>query len=95
MKIQVESLGLPSLSKLIGKKVEIEMTEGSVADLISQVVDRGGSKAHKILLDNRGELDMTIQVMLNDKGFVPRDELDQHKLEDGDKVKIMLLVGGG
>ena len=66
-----------------------------MADLISQVVERGGGKARKILLDSRGELDMTIQVMLNDDGFVPRDELGQQKLKDGDRVKIMLLVGGG
>jgi sulfur carrier protein ThiS len=46
-------------------------------------------------LDDSGELDMTIQIMLNDEGFVPRNELDQRFLKDGDKVKIMLLVGGG
>jgi sulfur carrier protein ThiS len=95
VKIQVESLGLPSLSKLIGRKTELEMADGTLADLIAQVVERGGGKARKILLDNRGELDMTIQVMLNDQGFVPRDELGQQKLKDGDRVKIMLLVGGG
>ena len=95
MKIQVESLGLPSLSKLIGRKTELEMADGTLADLIAQVVDRGGNKARKILLDSRGELDMTIQVMLNDQGFVPRDELARRKLNDGDRVKIMLLVGGG
>ena len=95
MKIQVESLGLPSLSKLIGKKTEVEMADGTVADLIEQVVDRGGNKASKILLDNSGQLDMTIQVMLNEQGFVPRDELAKQALKDGDRVKIMLLVGGG
>ena len=95
MKIQVESLGLPSLSKLIGRKAELEMADGTVADLIAQVVDLDGNKTRKILLYSRGELDMTIQVMLNDDGFVPRDELGQQKLKDGDRVKIMLLVGGG
>ncbi len=95
MKIQVESLGLPSLSKLIGKKTEVEMADGTVADLIEQVVDRGGNKARKILLDSSGQLDMTIQVMLNDQGFVPRDELSKQSLQDGDQVRIMLLVGGG
>jgi sulfur carrier protein ThiS len=95
VKIQVESLGLPSLSKLIGKKTELQMPDGTVADLISQVVERGGGKARKILLDSSGQLDMTIQVMLNDEGFVPRDELARQKLQDGDRVKIMLLVGGG
>jgi sulfur carrier protein ThiS len=95
LKIQVESLGLPSLSKLIGKKIQLEMADGTVADLIAHVVERGGNKARKVLLDNSGELDMTIQVMLNDEGFVPRDELARQRLKDGDRVKIMLLVGGG
>ncbi len=95
MKIQVESLGLPSLSKLIGKKTEVEMADGTLADLMAHIIDRTGSNARKILLDHTGELDMTIQVMLNDEGFVPRDKLSQRQLRDGDTVKIMLLVGGG
>ena len=95
LKIQVESLWLPTLSKLIGKKTEWEMTDGTVADLISNIVSRGGRQARKILLDQTGELDMTIQVMLNDEGFVPRNELSKRTLKDGDSVKIMLLVGGG
>jgi sulfur carrier protein ThiS len=95
LKIQVESLGLPTLSKLIGKKSEIEMADGTVADLITHIVSRSGREAQKILLDKSGQLDMTIQVMLNDEGFVPRDELSQRALKDGDSVKIMLLVGGG
>jgi sulfur carrier protein ThiS len=95
LKIQVESLGLPSLSKLIGKKTELKMTGGSVADLIAQIIRRFGPQARKVLLDKNGELDMTIQVMINDQGFVPRNELSQRPLKDGDTVKIMLLVGGG
>ena len=95
LKIQVESLGLPTLSKLIGKKTVLEMADGTVADLISHIVSRSGRQARKILLDQTGELDMTIQVMLNDEGFVPRNELSQRALKDGDSVKIMLLVGGG
>lgn len=95
MKIQVEALGLPSLSKLIGKKTVIEMADGTMADLVAHIVSRGGKEARKILLDHTGELDMTIQVMLNDEGFVPRNELSQRTLKEGDNVKIMLLVGGG
>ena len=73
----------------------IEIPDGSLADLINHIVERAGSKARKILLDRSGELDLTIQVMLNDEGFVPRDELALRSLKDGDNVKIMLLVGGG
>ena len=95
MKIQVESLGLPTLSKLIGKKMQIDMADGTVADVISYIVDRNGQPARKALLDQEGQLDITIQVMVNDEGFLSRDKYAERVLEDGDRVKFMLLVGGG
>jgi sulfur carrier protein ThiS len=95
LKIQVESLGLSTLSKLIGRKTELEVAGGTVADLVAYIVKRHGRKAHKILLDDTGELDMTIQVMVNDEGFVPREEYSRRPLKEGDQVKFMLLVGGG
>lgn len=95
MKIQIESLGLPTLSKLIGKKSQQEMADGTLSDLVAHIVNRHGSMAGKALLDQQGQLDMTIQVMINDEGFLPRDEYSQRNLKDGDQVKFMLLVGGG
>jgi len=71
------------------------MPEGTVADVISRIVSRGGRRSRKILLDPTGELEMTIQVMINDEGFLPREEYSQRFLKDGDSVKFMLLVGGG
>ena len=95
MKIQLETLGLPTLSKLIGKKTELELTDGTVAGVIAHIISRHGRKASKILLDQSGELDMTIQVMINDEGFIPREQYSKRPLQEGDQVKIMLLVGGG
>jgi sulfur carrier protein ThiS len=95
LKITLESIGLPTLAKLIGKKSQLEMAEGTVADLVSQIVDRNGPPARKILLDGTGQLDMAIQVMVNDEGFLPRDKYSRRVLKDGDSVKFMLLVGGG
>jgi len=95
LKIQIESIGLPTLSKLIGKKSQWEMADGTVADLISHIVDRNGQPARKILLDRTGQLDLAIQVMVNEEGFLPRNEYAQRRLKDGDTVKFMLLVGGG
>ena len=95
MKIQIESIGLPTLAKLIGKKSQLEMADGTVADLVARIVDRHGRPAGKILLDQEGQLDMTIQVMVNNEGFMPRSEYSQRNLKDGDSVKFMLLVGGG
>lgn len=95
LKIQIEALGLPTLSKLIGKKSLFEMTDGTVADLIAHIVDQNGKPARRILLDQTGQLDLSIQVMVNDEGFLPRSEYSQRFLKDGDAVKLMLLVGGG
>ena len=95
MKIQLESIGLPTLSKLIGKTLQIEMADGTIADVISYIVKRAGQPARKILLDPTGQLDLSIQVMVNDEGFLPRNEYNQRILKDGDSVKFMLLVGGG
>ena len=95
MKIQIESIGLPTLSKLIGKKSQLEMADGTLADLVARIVDRHHRQAGKILLDQEGQLDMAIQVMINDEGFLPRSEYSQRILKDGDSVKFMLLVGGG
>ena len=95
MKIQIESLGLPTLSKLIGKTSHLEMADGTVTDLVAQIVGRHGPRARKILLDQSGQLDLAIQVMVNDEGFLDRSQYAKRSLKDGDQVKFMLLVGGG
>jgi sulfur carrier protein ThiS len=71
------------------------MQDGTVADLVRDIVNRHGRKMHKILLDQSGDLDLAIQVMLNDEGFLPREQFSKRRLKDGDSVKFMLLVGGG
>ena len=95
MKIQIESIGLPTLAKLIGKKSQLDMADGTLADLVARIVDRHGRPAVKILLDQEGQLDMAIQVMVNEEGFLPRSDYSRRILKDGDSVKFMLLVGGG
>jgi len=95
MRITVESLGLPTLSAVIGKKTEISLEAGTVADLVRHLVGRFGPRARELLLDGDGNLDFTIQVMVNEEGFLAREELAQRGLKDGDRVRFMLLVGGG
>jgi sulfur carrier protein ThiS len=66
-----------------------------LSDLVAHIVDRHGPRGGKILLDQEGQLDMAIQVMVNDEGFLPRSEYSLRNRKDGDAVKFMLLVGGG
>jgi len=95
LKIHVESLGLPTLAGLIGKKTELDLDGSTVVDLINQIVNRHGQKARSILLDQDSQLDYTIQVMVNNEGFIPRKAYATQALKDGDSVKFLLLAGGG
>jgi sulfur carrier protein ThiS len=97
VKIEIESMGLPTLSKLIGKKMKVELNKeaATVRDLVSFLVKSHGKKMNQILLDSQGELDLTIQVMINDEGFLTRNEYARRELREGDTVRFMLLVGGG
>jgi molybdopterin converting factor small subunit len=97
VKIEIESIGLPTLSKLIGKKTNVELYKeaATVRDLVSLLVKSHGKKMNQILLDSEGELDLTIQVMINDEGFLARKDYARRELGEGDTVKFMLLVGGG
>jgi sulfur carrier protein ThiS len=95
VRIQMESLGLPTLASIIGKKAVIELEGTTVADLITQITKRHNTRARQILLDKEMQLDLSIQVMVNDEGFLPRSEYSQRILKGGDSVKFMLLVGGG
>ena len=95
MNIKIESLGLPALAKPIGKKTEIDLPAGTVADLVAFLTKRHGREMQKALLDNDGKLDLTIQVMLNEEGILNRDQYSKRVLKDGEKVIFMILVGGG
>jgi sulfur carrier protein ThiS len=95
VKITVESLGLPTLSAVIGKKAELDFKGGTIADLVDQLVERLGAKARQVLLDGEGQLDLSIQVMVNEGGFLTREELPKRWLKDGDRIRFVLIVGGG
>ena len=79
MKITVESLGLPTLSAVIGKKTELDFRGRTVADLVDQLVGRLGAKDREMLLDGEGRLDLAIQVMVNEEGFLVREERWRHR----------------
>jgi sulfur carrier protein ThiS len=95
VRIIVESIGLAALSAAIGRRFEIELERGSMADLVDRVLERAGPQARRVLLNSEGALDSSVQVMVNEEGFVPRDRLAQKQLAHGDRVRFMLLACGG
>jgi molybdopterin converting factor small subunit len=95
MRIRIETLGLPTLAEAIGGRTEIELAGATVADLVGELIGRFTAETRLRLVDADGGLERSIQIMLNEEGFLRRDELAQRRLADGDRVRFMLLVCGG
>jgi molybdopterin converting factor small subunit len=88
-------MALPTLARALGgKKVEVEFPGDTVAGLVDYLVERYGQAAREALLDEEGDLDTIVQILVNEKQWVVHDDLDV-SLNDGDSVIFMLLVVGG
>jgi len=95
MKVNVELLGLPMISEVVGKKkLELEISGKTVKDVIDELIKRYGKKVRDALYDAEGNFDLMIQIALNGKSFIPVDKHDT-SLNEGDTVMFMLLLAGG
>lgn len=95
MRVNLKILGLPTLSKVTGKKeLEINFAGETVNDLIGHIVKRYGRKAEQALLNDEGKLDITIQILLNGREWITHDRLNT-VLKDGDSIALMLMIAGG
>lgn len=95
MKVQLRLMALPALAKAIGgRRLEIDFPGDTVADLLDHLVERHGRAAREALLDEEGNLDTIIQILVNEEQWVVHDDLDV-SLREGDTVILMLLVAGG
>ena len=95
MKVKLQLMALPALARAMGgKKLEVDFPGEKVADLIDYLVREHGRAAREALLDEEGEVDPIIQILVNEKEWVVHDELDV-PLKEGDSVILMLLVVGG
>jgi len=95
VKVQLRLMALPALAKALGgKKIEVEFAGDTVGNLVDHLVERYGHATREALLDEKGDLDAIVQILVNEKQWVVHDDLDV-PLNDGDSVIFMLLVVGG
>jgi molybdopterin converting factor small subunit len=95
MRVELRTMALPALAKALGgKRVDVDFQGNTVADLIQHLVEQYGPAARGALLDEDGNLDDIIQVLVNEKQWVVHDDL-KVALKEGDSVILMLLVVGG
>jgi len=94
MKVNLK-IFLPMLSDAIGhKELEVEFPGSTVNDLINHLIDVYGRKVEDALLDENGEFDPVIQILLNGEEWIPIDQLDM-ELNNGDSVVILMMMAGG
>ena len=95
MRVELRLMALPALAKVVGgKRVEVDFAGDTVADLVNHLVQQYGPAAREALLDEDGNLDDIIQILINEQQWVVHDDLDT-SLKEGDSVILMLLVVGG
>ena len=95
MRIQAEFLGFPMVSDVIGKKkLELDIPGNTVKNVIDELIRLYGKKVREAFYDEKGNFDVTVQMTLNGKTFIPAD---QHytPLNEGDTLVFMLLLAGG
>ncbi len=96
MKINVEFLGLPMVSDVVGqKKLELVFSGKTVQDVIDELVRQYGKKVRNAFYDSEGKFDVMIQVALNGKSFIPPERHQSSLLSEGDTLMFMILLAGG
>ena len=94
MKVHLKML-LPVLPEAVGRKdLEVEFAGETVNDLLDHLIAQYGRQARQALLDERGQLDPVVQVLLNGEEWITHDQLGR-ALHDGDQVILMLMLAGG
>jgi molybdopterin converting factor small subunit len=95
MKVTVEFLSLPNVAKMVGgKTIEMDFSGTSVNDLVRELAEKYGGDVRRFLLDETGQLDTSFGLTLNGQEWIRRNQMNR-PLRDGDKVTILMLVGGG
>lgn len=95
MVIHVDILGVPMLSDALGgKHLEVEISGTGIPDLVEAVAALGGKPAREVLFTADGGYENTIQLAVNGQRFVSLADRET-RLEDGDRVTFLMLIGGG
>jgi MoaD family protein len=94
-KVHVEFLGFPMVSDVIGKKkIDMDVPGDTVKDVIDELIRRYGKKVEQAFYDDKGHLDVTLQMTLNGKTFISADQLHA-PVKNGDTLTFVLLLAGG
>ena len=95
MKITVEFLSVPTVTRIIGSKsLSVDFSGQTADDLMNQIGDMYGQEVRRFLFDETGKLDRMFKVLLNKEEWLRGDTMNK-PLKNGDLVTVMMLIAGG
>lgn len=96
MNIKIEFIGFPVIYDLFPVGPHPYPLPGdTLSQLIENLIAHSDPRVKESLLDPGMEsLDPTIQIMVNRK-LVPKDQIQEQKVREGDQVTFMKLLAGG
>lgn len=93
MKIHLKIEGLPQLYKTLNKRkdLDFEFPGSTLSDFINGLVKRYGPSVKKALLDQKGEIDMELRVVVNFSKYLSYGERMDTPLHEGDILHLMTV----
>ena len=95
MKIYLHIIGIPELRKIIGSDFKIDTECNTILELIDQLCQSYGKQVRDTFFPNGKILNMNIQVLVNNKLVLPREQLGKKIIEENDNITFMTYIGGG
>lgn len=93
MKIHLKIEGLPHLYKTLNKKkaLDVEFPGKTLRDFVNGLSRKYGPSVNKALLDQKGEIDMELRVVVNYSDYLSYGERMDVPLHEGDTLHLMTV----
>ena len=93
MKIHLKIEGLAPLYKILNRKKELdfEFNGNTLRDFTNGLIRKYGPGVQKALLDQKGEIDMELRVVVNLTHFLSYGQRMDTPLNEGDTLHLMTV----
>ena len=95
MKINLQIIGIPELRKIIGSDFKIYVECNTILDLIDLLCQSYDKQVKDTFFPDGKTFNMNIQVLVNNKLVLPREQLKRKIIKENDNITFMLYIGGG
>jgi len=93
MKVHLRIEGLPALYQIFSKKkaLDVDFPGMTLRDFTDALIRKFGPGVKKAILDQKGEIDMELRVVVNKSEFLSYGCRMETHLHDGDTLHLMTV----